>query len=233
MPKSYDDLVEKVSLVSGLVPMVQIDVMDGVFVPNKSWPYVEKNDLHFEAILKEEDGFPLWEEIDFEVDLMVSEPVVVAQEWITVGAKRLILHVESFADSTAVVAGIKEIREMLPARDSILYTEIGIALNPSTSNDVLESILPYVDFVQFMGIEKIGFQGQKFDERVPGKISSLRAKHPEVTISVDGSVNEETAPQLIEAGANRLAIGSAIFESDDVQAQIEQFFDIVGVGSIE
>lgn len=233
MPKSYEDLIDKLSLVSGLVPLVQIDVMDGVFVPNKSWPYIEKNDLNFEAILKEEEGFPLWEEVDFEVDLMVSDPVAVAQEWITVGAKRLILHVESFTDTAAALAGIKEIREMLPARDSILYTEIGIALNPSTSNDVLETILPNVDFVQFMGIEKIGFQGQTFDERVPGKISSLRAKHPEVTISVDGSVNEETAPQLIEAGANRLAVGSAIFAADDVQAEIEHFFDIVGASSAE
>jgi len=233
MPKSYDDLVDKLSLVSGLVPLVQIDVMDGVFVPNKSWPYFEKVDKDFQAILKEEEGFPLWEEIDFEVDLMVSNPEAVSQEWVTVGAKRLIIHFESFAGVPEVSASIKKIREMLPAKDSILYTEIGIAINPSTSNDVLETILPDIDFVQFMGIEKIGFQGQMFDERVPTKISSLRAKHPEVTISVDGSVNEETIPRLIEVGANRLAVGSAIFASDDVQTQIEQLFDIASAGSIE
>jgi ribulose-phosphate 3-epimerase len=226
MPKSYDDLVDKMSLVSGLVPLVQIDVMDGVFVLNKSWPYVQKPDPDFTAILNEEEGFPFWEEIDFEVDLMVSDPISVAQEWITVGAKRLILHFESFASVDEMLAGIKKIREMLPAKDSILYAEIGVAINPNTSNDVLESILSEVDFVQFMGIEKIGFQGQIFDPRVLDKISRLRASHPKVTISVDGAVSLETAPKLITAGVNRLAVGSAIFAAEDAQTEIEKFFEI-------
>ncbi|MEK7390774.1 MAG: hypothetical protein AAB635_01405, partial [Patescibacteria group bacterium] len=121
--------------------------------------------------------------------------------------------------------------------DSFLYTESGVAINPASSNEQLESVLDCesgtgsVDFVQFMGIAKIGFQGQLFDERVYDKISGLRATRPNVTISVDGGVNLETATKLIEAGANRLVVGSALFESEDVAVTIEKFFEIAGNGS--
>ena len=234
MPKNFENLNEDLSLVSGLVPLVQIDVMDGAFVPNKTWPYMKSapgsepaGDPDFAKILHEEGGFPLWEELDFEADLMVANPGAAAKEWITAGAKRIILHVESMGDAGAAKAFVQEIKNSLPSRDSFFYTEIGVALNPETSNEVLEPLMEYIDFVQFMGIAKIGFQGQPFDERVLEKISRLRAAHPNVTISVDGGVNFETAKKLIEAGANRLVIGSAIFESDDIPAAIDEFFHLV------
>ncbi len=233
MPKSFDDLHEDMSLVTGFVPLVQIDVMDGVFVQNKSWPYMQKNgadqlDPDFDEIIKEEVPFPYWEELDFEADLMVANSETVAQDWITAGAKRLIIHFESFASADAALKVFQNLKKQLPVRDSFLYTEIGVAINPSTPNEVLEPLMDYIDFVQFMGIEKIGHQGQPFDERVLAKVSALRAARPNVTISVDGSVNFETAPRLIAAGANRLAIGSAIFESEDVAVTIEKFFNLAG-----
>lgn len=237
MPKSFGDLREKMSLVSGLVPLVQVDVMDGAFVPNKSWPYAKTPDSDFQKILKEKDAFPYWEELDFEADLMVSNPEAVVPDWITAGAKRLIIHIESLdgakdgkSDDLKAVFG--RIKSRLPNKDSFLYTEIGIAINPDTPNEKLESILDCqsgagcADFVQFMGITKIGFQGQVFDERVYDKISGLRAVRPDVTISVDGGVSLETAPKLIAAGANRLAVGSTLFESGDITETIEKFFEI-------
>ena len=71
-----------------------------------------------------------------------------------------------------------------------------------------------------MGIEKIGFQGQNFDERVINQVKSLRTKYPELKISVDGSVNENTAPELIKAGVDRLIIGSALLRSFDIRENI-------------
>ena len=102
MPRNFKDLRERMSLVSGFVPLVQIDVMDGVFVPNKSWPYIKKPDPDFLKILNEENSFPYWEELDFEVDLMVSNPAVLVPEWITAGTKRLIVHIESVTDPKPV-----------------------------------------------------------------------------------------------------------------------------------
>lgn len=203
--------------------MVQVDVVDGVFVSSKTWPYINQPDSDFSKILKEETGFPFWQELDFEVDLMISKPEDHLDEWIKVGAKRAILHVES---SDNILTLIDKARADLPVKDSILYTELGLAINPDTPNEELDKFLDKIDFVQFMGIAKIGFQGQAFDERVIEKIKNLRAKQSNVTISVDGGVNLETAPMLIEAGVNRLVVGSAIFGTDDPLEAIESFSQI-------
>lgn len=233
IPKSFQDLQQKMSLVTGFVPLVQVDVVDGVFVPSKSWPY-QKGEPHtdpdFAHIISEQTPFPFWEELDFEVDLMVSNPEAAAEQWILAGAKRLIVHLESVpgavSDPSVAKKVFSNIKKSLPTKDSVLYIEIGVAINPETPNSALEPIMEYVDFVQFMGIAKIGFQGQPFDERVLEKVSALRAALPNVTISVDGSVNEETAPRLVDVGVNRLVIGSAIFESENIAATIEDFFAI-------
>ncbi len=234
IPKSFADLQEKMSAVTGFVPLVQVDVTDGVFVPSKSWPYqkgVAQTDPDFAAIVKEEGGFPLWEELDFEVDLMVANPEAVLQDWISAGAKRLIVHLESITTAGDDPKKVFErIKKNLPSRESLVYIEIGVAINPDTPNEVLEPILEYVDSVQFMGISKIGFQGQPFDERVLEKVSALRAARPNVTISVDGSVNLDTAPKLVQAGVSRLVIGSAIFGSENIAATIEDFFAIADGG---
>ena len=98
--------------------------------------------------------------------------------------------------------------------------ELGLALNPDTS---LDTILPYmekIDFVQCMGIARIGYQGQPFDERVLTQINQLRVKYPNLPISVDGGVNIETAALLKQAGATRLVAGSAIFGASDVSEAI-------------
>jgi len=238
LPKSFDELQEKMELVTGYVPLVQVDVLDGVFLQNKTWPYIKggangESNPDFAQILKEEGGFPLWEELDFEVDLMVSNPENVIQDWITAGAKRLIVHLESFGQNVDAVKLFEKIKKSLPVKESILYTEIGVAIAPDTSDEKLDMLLDHVDFVQFMGIEKVGFQRQPFDERVIQKIIRLRSARPNVTISVDGGVSLETAPKLVAAGANRLVIGSAIFESDDVAVTIEKFFQITGGGTYD
>jgi ribulose-phosphate 3-epimerase len=102
-------------------------------------------------------------------------------------------------------------------------TEIGIAVGTNTSIEKVFPLVNSVDFIQCMGIENIGFQGQDFDERVLGQIRKLKAEFPDLIISVDGSVTLETAPKLIEAGATRLVIGSAIFNTDDIISRVENF----------
>jgi ribulose-phosphate 3-epimerase len=163
---------------------------------------------------------PLWDEFDFEADLMVFEPQQVVDNWVVAGAKRVILHIESVKDFGALLSTLRGSYPRAGA-DSI-GIEIGVALNPDTPNESIYPFLDELDFVQFMGIQKIGYQGQKFDERVLGKIAELRAKYPQCIISVDGAVSTETAPRLMKAGANRLAVGSAIFANESPRQAIEQ-----------
>jgi ribulose-phosphate 3-epimerase len=73
-----------------------------------------------------------------------------------------------------------------------------------------------------MGIEHIGFQGELFDEKVLIQIKGLKERYPDLIISVDGSVNEDTAPLLVEAGANRLIVGSVLMRSFDVKETIKE-----------
>ena len=78
-----------------------------------------------------------------------------------------------------------------------------------------------------MGIARIGFQGEPFDERVIEKIKEIKKHYPEMIVSVDGGVSLENAQALIEAGATRLVSGSAIFEDSDISSIIGEFRNLL------
>lgn len=226
LPEDIEEIREKMSFVNGIVNIVQIDVCDGRFVPSVGWPY--KNDEgSFEKIVAEEEGFPFWDSLDFEVDLMVENPENVVEEWVNAGAKRIVLHIES---SENILELVKKLRgEYGYSGDNPLSIDIGLALNIETPNEELYEFLntqangrSLIDFVQFMGIREVGFQGQVFDDNVLGKIRELRGMFPEAIISVDGGVSYETAPLIIEAGVNRLISGSAVFDSTDIKGSIDE-----------
>jgi len=210
LPKDFAELEDKASLIQGLVKTVQIDVCDGQFVPNATWPY-KKHDDTFDRLIKEEDGLPGWEKLNYEIDLMVNKAEEVVDEWVSAGAMRIIVHAEMKGDLADTIARLKD------------RAEIGLAINIETPIDVVEKYKDQIQFVQCMGIDNIGFQGQKFDEEVINKVKEIRAKYADLPISVDGGVSLESAPKLIEAGASRLVVGSAIFDSDNVFEAIGNF----------
>ena len=199
LSEDLEDLRVKMAQVSGLVPLVQIDVCDGKFVHHKSWPYIKGGMEEFSHITAEDEGFPFWDSLDLEVDLMVRHPEEVINDWIKAGAKRLVLHLESAPD---ILETIEDLRaEYGTAKDEAFGLEIGVALNIETPNEEAYEILDLiddegnsiVDFVQFMGIDNIGFQDQEFDDRVLEKVSDLRSQYPNIPISVDGGVDFDNA----------------------------------------
>jgi ribulose-phosphate 3-epimerase len=219
MPETIEELESAVALVRGTAKWVQVDVMDGKFVPERSWPF-PNFETETTPFLHEEKGLPFWEDVSYEFDLMIREPEKFVEKFVGIGGARIIIHYES-AEKEKVWEAARKVQAMV--------TEVGIAIDSTTPNEVLSEFLADerpVDFVQFMGIAKIGYQGQPFDERVIGKIKALRAKYSDIIISVDGSVNFETAPLLIKAGANRLAAGSAVFGSGDARESIRELENI-------
>ncbi len=216
MPQDYDDLVEKVGLFAEVVPFVQLDIMDGKFVPARTWPYPLDRDPHFGVIVDQEEGMPRWEDIDFEIDLMVENPEVMVPKWVMAGARRVIVHVESMKD-------FETIRSAVP--DGLI--ELGLAINTTTPLSVVEPYLDRVDFVQCMGIARIGFQGEAFDERVLDNVRALHALRPDLPISIDGSVNFDTVRSLVEAGATRLVAGSVILESENIISAIDELKNLI------
>ena len=215
--ETFEEMREQLAKVVNVASTVQIDVCDGKFVSATTWP-MRSDDAHIEAILDEREGLPFWDTLDFEFDLMVANAHEHFEFFTRLGARRIVFHIEAEANKT-------KFQEFLESID--MYTrediQIGIAINTTTPIDELRPFISSVDFVQCMGIEHIGSQGEPFDQRVLEQIKSLRSTYPEIIISVDGSVNEDTAPLLVQAGANRLVVGSALMRSYDVRETIKSF----------
>ncbi len=229
LPKSFQELENGLMLVAKSVPWVQIDVVDGVFAPNKTWPYINDDAGKFLRFVKQEEGLPFWDDVNFEIDLMVADPTTDVDKWIAVGASRLVIHIEGLAEERLV--GIaKNIKEK--------GVELVLAVSINTPIESLKSAIEAIkaasdvenfgniDGIQCMGIDRVGFQGQEFDRAVIGKIKEIRALYPNVTISVDGAVHLENARVLRDAGADRLIVGSAILESEDVADTILHFEEV-------
>lgn len=227
IPQDIYDLKDKMALVEGIVSLVQIDICDGVYVPSKSWPYKNDYDGDWHKIKEEDEGFPFWDKLYFEVDLMVKEPERVVEDWIKAGAKRVVLHFESTKNILGLIRLLRE--KYGYYGDSPLNIEIGIAIGIKTPNSAVYEFLEtnkdgrtLVDFIQFMGIRDIGYQGQNFAEDVLGKIKDMRSKYPDAILSIDGGVSMDTLQDIVDAGINRVVSGSAIYESGDIKETIEE-----------
>jgi ribulose-phosphate 3-epimerase len=170
---------------------IQIDVMDGSFVPDITFgPGVVR------ALRREVDLF-------LDVDLMIVNPQKHLEAFVDAGASRLIVHRESCSNPREVLGFIRD-----------LDVEAGIALAPRTSISTIEDLLGLVDFVQIMTVMP-GRGGQDFIHSQLDKIRCLRqglnARGLDVRIGVDGGINTTTAPMAVEAGATSLVAGSAVY----------------------
>jgi ribulose-phosphate 3-epimerase len=215
--KKFDDLKDTLSKLVGVVHTVQVDFCDGVFVPSKTWPYAdgvdeEGNilDHNFNKIINEEEGMPFWNEFEFELHLMVQNAHKDFGTFLKLGPKAVLFQLEAEGDVTLF-------KEFLEGIDPYVrdHVEIGLSINIDTPLEVVYPLVPLLSFIQVMGIAKIGYQGQGFDDRSLEKIKTLREKYPDLIIIVDGSVNLETAPRIIKAGATKLVVGSALWKDDD------------------
>ncbi len=217
LAKDYIDLNQKVAKYINIAKIVQIDICDGLFVESTSWP-MGKSDLDsVNEILEEEEGLPFWKEIDYELDLMVLNAHKKFDFFMRLGAKRIIFHLEAEEE--------KSFKEFLESMDPYYKDniEIGLAINTTTPIEKISQFINYIDFVQCMGISKIGFQGQNFDEKSLTQIKLLREKYPELKITVDGGVNENTAKKLLSNGADSLIVGSVLLNSIDIKETFEVF----------
>ncbi len=217
LAKGFRDLHDKIARVASVANMVQIDICDGKFVDSISWPMDRDDEQSVKAILDEEEGLPSWDTIDFEFDLMVMNAYENFDFFLKLGPRRVVFHFEAQTDPIK----FKEFLEGLDVytRDSI---DIGIAINTTTNIDDIKYIINNIDFIQCMGIEHIGHQGEPFDERVLSQIKAIKSEYPDMIVSVDGSVNEDTASLLVEAGADRIIIGSALTKSFDIRETMRE-----------
>ena len=174
---------------------LHLDVMDGVFVPNISF------------------GFPVLEAVakeckkPLDVHYMIVKPERYIQQTARLGAMMMNVHYEA---CTHLHRTIQEIHDA--------GMKAGVTLNPSTPVNVLEDIIGDVEMVLLMSVNP-GFGGQKFIENTINKVKRLRQLIAEsgsqALIEVDGGVQAETAPRLVEAGVDVLVSGSYVFKAAD------------------
>lgn len=174
---------------------IHIDIMDGVFVPNISFGFPVCEAIHKHA------NKPL----DFH--LMIVNPDNYLEACLKAGAKIISVHYETCPHLHRTMHAIKG-----------LGIKAGVVLNPHTSVDVLNEILPDLDLVLIMSVNP-GFGGQKFIPSTVEKVRKMRVLaerlNPNLIIEVDGGVNAQNAPELYVAGADMLVAGSFVFNSPD------------------
>jgi len=215
IPQSFKDLEHDVLRVAPYVSRVQVDVMDGHYTPEASWPYNRADEV-FDEILRGERSLSQSDTVAYEVDMMVLRPETQVENWLAAaGVTAVIIHLESTTEMRAILGIAHHAGK-----------ELGIAILPRTPLQLLEKWVSEIDFVQCMGNDKIGFHGVPLNNRVYDHLSVLRKRYPALTLGVDIGVNLETAPKLVAAGATRLVSGSAIFKSGDIAATIKQLQNV-------
>lgn len=238
IPKDFYELEDKVAMVAGHSKQVHIDMCDGILTRSTSWP--QDGDKIFEQILIGERGLPEWEDVDFEVHLMTAHPENYIFDWVMGGAYRVVVQIESFfpgfkGDFDEVGKGrLEKMLEKLKtdhgydANNDDGFYQVGISVGIDTSLEIVKPLIEKFNFVQLMSIASIGSQGIPFDERVYDRIKELRSI-TEKEISIDGGVNDSNALKLSEVGANRLVIGSAIFDNDVPSEKVDSLNSIFEV----
>ena len=177
---------------------IQIDVMDGHFVPNLSF------------------GAPVakWikTSLPLDVHLMVSNPADRIEEFQKIGAGSITFHAETVKSTEDRKALIEKIRDG--------GAKAGIGINPETPLSEVDDVLDDVDILLVMSVNP-GFGGQEFIPEVLEKVKEARERYPDIIIQMDGGVDADSAPKCVEAGANNLVSGSFIFRSEDRKAAID------------
>ena len=175
------------------VSAIQIDVMDGRFVPNINFGPGVVSALR--PITK----------MMLDVHLMIVEPQKYIEDFVKAGADRIIVHQEACLHLHRVLQSIRE-----------MGIKSGVTLNPATPPDMIEDVLELSDFVQVMGVNP-GFGGQKFIHSQLNKIRALKSmledRGLDVPIGLDGGIDTVTAPLVVEAGATVLVAGSSVYNS--------------------
>lgn len=220
LPSSHKELEEELALLAGipLVSRIQIDVVDGLFASPASWPYNEpsiKSDLMLGKML------PALDRISYEIDLMCLDAERASEAWLALGASRLTFHAESDTNLPKLLASSRKCYGAGGLVSGLV--SFGCALNIESDLSLVEQCIGKIEYVQFMGIARIGRQGQPFDKRVLEKIKTFRAQHPEITLQVDGGVSLENAKELLALGVSALIVGSAIVRAKNPSAVIEKF----------
>lgn len=180
--------------------LIHIDVMDGVFVPN----------LTFGAPVVK--SIRPYSKLPFDVHLMVEKPSILIKDFADAGADFITVHLECKEEIPFLISLIKKEKK-----------KVGLSIKPNTKVSDILPYIPDIDLILVMSVEP-GFGGQKFQQEAIKKIADLKELigRKKVLISVDGGINDVTAPACVYAGADILVAGSYVFKNKPYKKAIEK-----------
>lgn len=219
--KNFKEVEERIKAVEKYVHWVQLDIMDGIFVNNETWPHsvIPGIAKRGKAYSKEIEKLKkLKTRVKIEAHLMVEKPEEEIDEWLKV-ADRIIIHFESRVTNREL--GIRELIKKAHNKKK----GIGLALNPETHYAVATPFLKELDLVLIMTVQP-GWGGQEFKEWILNKIKVLREIWPNGNIEVDGGVDDENIKKITGAGANLICVGTFIFKSKNIKKAVEDLKNI-------
>lgn len=194
---------ERLRLMEGVAPVIHLDIMDGAFVPNRTW-----FDEHVLRGLKTP--------IRIELHLMVMDPGRIIEETSDIEIiQRAIWHVETTIDHAALIKRMHDLKR-----------EAGLAISPKTPIDRLAPHALSLNEILVMGNEP-GFSGQELQEPTIARAWEIHGRWPEITLGFDIGVNEETIPKLKPAGVTRFCAAGAIFKATDPKEEYKRLMNLL------
>ncbi len=206
----FSQLANQVQMVEAAgVEYLHIDVMDGHFVPNISFgaSVMKSIKQHTNLVM--------------DVHLMIENPDLYIEDFVNAGADIITVHVEACRHLHRTIQKIKS-----------YGIKAGVSLNPATPLVMIDEVLDYLDMVLIMSVNP-GFGGQSFIETSIDKIARLKSMidmaELNIDIQVDGGIKLSNVKKVVDAGANIIVAGSAIFGADDIPEAVRKFRKAVSV----
>jgi ribulose-phosphate 3-epimerase len=206
LTKQADEVLEKIRFLESIAELqdVQIDFADGKFVPN-------------ELAVPQAIG-PISTRLNLEAHLMVQQPQQYFHDLERLGVKTVFIHYESFHNDQEVSAALLNAKHV--------GMRCGLAINPNTDTGIFDAFMPVLDETLIMGVHP-GFQGAVFVPETLGRVKALREKHQNVIIEVDGGLKLANVEMVVAQGADKVNVGSGIWQTPDPKQTIYQFLEIL------
>lgn len=223
--KNYGELEQLAMRVDSLIKRMQIDVCDGKYVGSISWPFTEFSKTDFEKLGYKADVdvfLPLWEDIDYSVDLMVEHPEKYIDSFVAYGIDQVFIHFRSVLKDSW-----KEIFEKCEQYSLGLILATDAATDMDAFKRFVEDNIGKLSGIQVMGIEKIGFQGQELSTKSLDIVRNLKHTFPGTTIYFDGGINEDTIQEIKNAGVDVFCVGSYLTQADFIEENLEILSNIL------
>ncbi len=186
------ELEKLVRLAESFTDFIQLDIMDGQFVPSHS--------------VSCEDIARLKTKLKWEAHLMVMHPEDCVEDFKRAGAQKIVFHFEATPSPEKTIRSIKK-----------LGMQVGLAINPETGISSITPLVKKIDSVLFLSVNP-GFYGAKFIPEVLDKIVAFRKAYPKIEIGIDGGIKESNIIQIARSGVDVICVGSAIFLQPDPAA---------------